>query len=217
MNKFFQPENPVIRFLSTFCDLLFTNALFIICSLPIFTIGASLTAMYNIIFRLQDREDSYIYKMFFEAFKSNFKQATLIWVPFLFLSAFFGADLYIIYKVIDPQYSWMQFPVWFLLVILISIQMYVYPLISRFENDMKQTLVNAVLLAIGNFPTTIFFTFIPIAIVYYAAQTGRRMVTVGSIFLFFGFAAIAYVYAIFLKRIFEKAMPDEGEDTKTDN
>ena len=100
MNKFFQPENPVIRFLSCFCDLMFTNALFIICSLPIFTIGASITSMYHVIFKLQDREDSYIYKMFFESFRSNFKQATTIWIPFLLLTGFFAGDLYIIYNVI---------------------------------------------------------------------------------------------------------------------
>ncbi|MGN0244621.1 MAG: YesL family protein [Lachnospiraceae bacterium] len=209
MNKFFQPENPVIRFLSCFCDLMFTNALFIICCLPVFTIGASVTAMYHVIFKLQDREDSYIYKMFFESFRNNFKQATIIWIPFLLLTGFFAGDLYIIYNVIDASYSWMQFPIWFLLIILFCIQIYAFPQIAKFESDMKRLILNSFLLAIGNFPTTIFFTFIPIAITYFAAQNGKRMIMIGSLFLFFGFAAIAYLYAMFFNRIFERCMPKE--------
>lgn len=209
MNKFFQPENPVIRFLSCFCDLMFTNALFIICSLPVITIGASVTAMYHVIFKLQDREDSYIYKMFFEAFRNNFKQATSIWIPFLLLTGFFAGDLYIIYNVIDASYSWMQFPIWFLLIILFCIQIYAFPQIAKFESDMKRLILNSFLLAIGNFPTTIFFSFIPIAITYFAAQNGKRMIMIGSLFLFFGFAAIAYLYAMFFNRIFERCMPKE--------
>ena len=209
MNKFFQPENPIIRFLSCFCDLMFTNALFIICSLPIFTIGASITSMYHVIFKLQDREDSYIYKMFFESFRSNFKQATTIWIPFLLLTGFFAGDLYIIYNVIDASFSWMQFPVWFLLILVFCIQIYAFPQIAKFESDIKRLILNSLLLAVGNFPTTIFFTFIPIAIIYFAAQTGKRMVMIGSLFLFFGFAAIAYLYAMFFNRIFERCMPKE--------
>ena len=88
MNKFFCPENPVIRFLSCFCDLMFTNALFIISSIPIVTIGASITAMYHVMFQLQDGTESYIYRMFFKSFKRNFRQSTCIWIPFLLLTAF---------------------------------------------------------------------------------------------------------------------------------
>lgn len=138
MNKFFCPENPVIRFLSCFCDLMFTNALFIISSIPIVTIGASITAMYHVMFQLQDGTESYIYRMFFKSFKRNFRQSTCIWIPFLLLTAFFTGDLYIIYHVIDPSYSWIQFPVWFLLIMVFCIQVYAFPQIARFDTGLHQ-------------------------------------------------------------------------------
>ena len=122
--------------------------------------------------------------MFFESFRSNFKQATTIWIPFLLLTGFFAGDLYIIYNVIDASFSWMQFPVWFLLILVFCIQIYAFPQIAKFESDIKRLILNSLLLAVGNFPTTIFFTFIPIAIIYFAAQTGKRMVMIGSLFLF---------------------------------
>lgn len=217
MNKFFRPENPVIRFLSCFCDLMFTNALFIICSIPIVTIGASITAMYHVMFELQDGTESYIYKMFFEAFKSNFKQASCIWLPFLILTAFFTGDLYVIYHVIDSSYSWIQFPVWFLMIMIFCIQLYAFPQIAKFETGLHRLLSNSILLAVGNFPTTIFFTVVPIGILYFSVQTSRRLVIAGSLLLFFGFAAFAYIYALFFNRIFDRCMLQNAEhDTKDD-
>lgn len=215
MNKLFQPDNPVIRFLSCFCDLMLTNALFIICSIPVVTIGASVTAMYHVMFQLQAGTESYIHKMFFDAFKSNFRQASCIWIPFLLLTAFFTGDLYIIYHVIDASFSFIQFPVWFLLIMTFCIQLYAFPILARFDSGMRRLLLNSVLLSIGNFPTTVFFTVVPVGILYFSAQTGKRMVITGSILLFFGFAAFAYIYALFLNRIFRRCMPEE--ETNTEN
>lgn len=209
MNKFFRPENPLIRFLSVFCDLMYTNALFIVCSLPIITAGASITAMYHVMFELQSGTESYIHKMFFTSFKRNFKQASGIWIPFLLLSGFFTGDLYIIYRVIDPTYAWIQYPVWFLLIILFCIQLYAFPQLAQFDTRSGQLLVNSLLLAIGNFPTTIFFAFVPAAIFYFAAQTGKRMVMTGSLFLFFGFAALTYFYTLFFNRMFDRCLPKD--------
>ena len=64
----------LMRFMDTFGNVFFLNIFFVLFSIPIVTIGASITAMYHVMFELQDGTESYIYKMFFEAFKSNFKQ-----------------------------------------------------------------------------------------------------------------------------------------------
>ena len=213
MNKFFCPENPVIRFLSCFCDLMFTNALFIISSIPIVTIGASITAMYHVMFQLQDGTESYIYRMFFKSFKRNFRQSTCIWIPFLLLTAFFTGDLYIIYHVIDPSYSWIQFPVWFLLIMVFCIQVYAFPQIARFDTGLHRLLCNSALLVVGNFPTTVFFIVVPIGILHFSAQSGKRLVVTGSLLLFFGFAAFAYIYTLFFNRIFDRCITKGADNT----
>lgn len=59
-------------------DLMILNIVFIICCLPIVTIGASLTALHYVTLKMVRNEESYIVKSFFKSFKQNFKQATII-------------------------------------------------------------------------------------------------------------------------------------------
>ena len=79
----FNYDNPVWRFIGKLGDLIILNVLWIVCSIPIFTIGASTTAVYYVTLKMvRDEEDSTI-KSFFRSFKSNFKQATAIWLILL--------------------------------------------------------------------------------------------------------------------------------------
>ena len=60
--------------------LLVVNALWVICSLPIFTIGASSCAACYVCLKLLNEEDGNVVSWFFKSFKENFKQGTIIWL-----------------------------------------------------------------------------------------------------------------------------------------
>lgn len=204
MKNLFNPENPVIKFLSHFYDLMVLNFFFIITSLPVFTIGASVCAAYHITLKLAEGEDPYIIKTYFKSFRENFKQATLLWIPILFAIAFFSADLFIIYNVIDKSYDFLQFPVWIIIFVIVSLMIYAFPLLSSYECSTKQLLKNAVLLSLANVPTTVFIVVLHLGILYIASTSGRNLVIVGSLALFFGFSALMYFCSLFLLRIFKK-------------
>lgn len=214
MNQIFNPDNPVMRFLSKFCDLMLLNILFIITSIPIFTIGASLAAMYKITLDIVTNDDPYIIRGYFKAFKKNFKQATLIWLPILFALLFFAIDLYVVYNIIDPGYSYLQFPIWIIMFVILSIVIYAFPMIGRYEATIKQILKNSVLLSVANIPVTIMILAIYAGIAYLASLSAKALITAFSIFLFFGFSAIAFYNSLFLIRIFFKCNPDEEEALK---
>ena len=72
------------------------NILMLICCIPIFTIGASVTAMYYVAFKMVKNEEGYITKSFFKAFRENFRQATPVWLVMLALLVFFWVDLSVI-------------------------------------------------------------------------------------------------------------------------
>ena len=57
LRAIFDLDNPLMRFLSKIADLLALNLLFLLCSIPIFTIGASLTSMYYCFFKMKDQEE----------------------------------------------------------------------------------------------------------------------------------------------------------------
>ena len=98
MRKFFSDSNPVIRGLTKLADLMWLNALFIITSLPVFTIGAAAAALYYESMRVVQGEESYITRDFFKAFKNNFKQATAVWMVSAFLLTLFGYTFYVLGK-----------------------------------------------------------------------------------------------------------------------
>ena len=74
----FKLDSPFMNFLNKLCDIMILNILVLVFSLPIFTIGAAVTAGYYMSFKMVKNEESYIVKGFWKAFKENFKQSTAV-------------------------------------------------------------------------------------------------------------------------------------------
>lgn len=212
MRRFFQPENPVMRLLSKAFDLMLLNFLFLISCIPVITAGAAISALYYMVLKMHRDEETYIVKGYFNAFKNNFRQATLIWIFLLFFFIFFGVDLYIIYAVIDPVYRWLQVPVWIIIFILLSVLIYAFPLLSSYESSTKLLLKNSVLLSLGNFPTTVFIAVIQMVLIRFSTSSARSFILTGSVALFIGCALLAYFYGLFFQRIFSRCMENQPED-----
>ena len=93
MGGIFSIENPVWQFINKLLHVLLLNLLWVVCSIPIITMGASTTAVYYVTLKLVRDEEGYTIKSFFDSFKTNFKQATLIWIILLLVGIFLGVDL----------------------------------------------------------------------------------------------------------------------------
>lgn len=57
-------DNRIIRILTTLCDFLILNILWLVCSVPVITAGASTTALYSVMFKIIKKEEGYIIKAF---------------------------------------------------------------------------------------------------------------------------------------------------------
>lgn len=154
MKSLFSIDSPIIRFLSTLADLMLVNLLWILCSLPIITIGASTTACYYVCFRIIRGEGSVI-RDFLSSFKENFKQATILW-----LVAVLAAGLLYLDFVVLNQVSLLGKELLRVLLILFTAicsftALYAFPLIAQFENSIKNTIKNALHLSLCHFGKTI--------------------------------------------------------------
>ena len=200
MRKFFSDSNPVIRGLTKLADLMWLNALFIITSLPVFTIGAATAALYYESMRVVSGEESYITKDFFKAFKDNFKYATCVWVVSALLVTLFGCAFYILGKS-DLSYAHVGMGILGIPIILIAFMLlYVFPIMSKFENTLMNTVINALLISLAQFPKTILmlaFSAVPVLLVL-SSWNWFPLLILG------GFAIVAYVNGSFMNRIFEK-------------
>ena len=121
MNGLFTPNSRFMRYLNRLADLMILNLLFLLTSIPIFTIGASLTALYSVCFRLgTDREGS-TFRDYFAAFKENFRQATsLFLLLLLWLMGTGGAAVIFCFMAGWMHCLFVPFAVLFIVVVLVA-------------------------------------------------------------------------------------------------
>lgn len=212
MGRFFDLESPLMRVLNRVADLMILNLLMIVCCIPVITIGAAVTAMHYVILKMVRGEEGYLVKGFFKSFRENFKQATLIWLMMLVIIAVYIGDTVIL------LFSGLTFPkpltiaVIAVGIIIALIAMYVFPLLARFENTIRNTVKNAALIAVGNLPKTILMAVIyvlPLVVVYFS--------TYAMLFVFlFGISVPAYGAAWLYSNIFKKFEPEVEEVSDMD-
>jgi uncharacterized membrane protein YesL len=131
----------------------FLNVLWIACSVPIFTIGASTTALYAVTLKIADNEEGNVTKQFFQAFRDNFKQATVIWLILLAIGIFLGADAFILVHLRNSATGALAV-VWTIILAMVIacsiiytiVLMYVFPLIARVENTSLNMVKNSLLI-----------------------------------------------------------------------
>jgi len=93
MNRLFGMDSPLMVALMKIGDLLCLSVLWLVFSLPIFTIGASSTALYAAVFYCLRRNEAGVWKHFWKAFRENFKRSTLAWLIELAVLAVFSLDV----------------------------------------------------------------------------------------------------------------------------
>jgi len=220
MRNIFSPDSFLIKTLTLFFDLMYLNFMFLICSLPIFTIGASTTALYAVLFKRMRGKDIKIGKTYFAEFKANFKQATLFWVPYILIVAFLAADVYVSHNILPEEYKFLQYPLSIALFILLWATVLVFPQMALFKSPTRQILKNSAILGLVNFPVVGMVFIIHIFIFLLADLSPKSEVIVASLLLFFGFAGLAWFFCIFYRNIFtkilEKDAPKEKESAETE-
>lgn len=204
MDKFFNKDSFAMRFLTQLGNLILVNLFFIITCIPIVTIGASIAALYRVTFAIHCKEEVTVLRTYFGTFKSSFKHSTIIWIPASLALSFFIYEIYLLFFVLDPQYAMFQIPVWIMIFLLLSVLIYSFPMIGLYEQPLKQTIKNSLILSITNLPVTISTIVVKGGILFLCLAILKVGVIIGSFYILMGFALSAFISAFFLKRIFEK-------------
>ncbi len=203
---FFSKKNPATRFLTSLCNLIIVNLLFIITSLPIITIGASLCGLYTITFEILNNEEVILFREYFRAFKECFVRATLLWVPILLIDSFLSWEILLVLSGLEGTTGAMLIPIVLVMLISLFIIVYAFPLLARFENTLKQTLKNSFLMGLGNLPTTIMIIVTHLAIILILLSEHYILAAVIILLmLFIGFALIALLNTFFIDHVLPKS------------
>ena len=76
----FNIDNKFFRALNKLVDMVILSFCWIISCIPVFTIGAASTALYDTSRRVIHHDEGYVWRGYWHAFKVNFKQATKAWL-----------------------------------------------------------------------------------------------------------------------------------------
>lgn len=195
-------------------DLMILNLLFLVTSLPIITIGASLTAMYAVTLKQADGKDPYIAKTYFRSWKENLAQGTVLWVILLGISALLLVNLNM--HTSGGIFLIMRIGMIIALLFVAMISLYLFPLLSKFNNHLKQTIINAFLLSIRHFLTTCTLFVIAAFFVYITVTNAALFEAMLMYWFLIGFALIARIQAQFLSPVFRRYIEADEESKAHD-
>lgn len=204
MKDLFNLENPFIHFLGRVGDMILANLLFLICSLPVVTVGASWCAVHKLTQDIVSDQDQGLLKPFFRAFKENFKQATIAWLCILIFLIGMGCNLLLVVSYLTGSTaSICKGIVIALTALVLAISGYLFPLIVRYENSLRQHFINATILSVVKLPRTVVILLVnvlPFIILYFSAQTFVRTLV---FWLVIGFSFACYITSALLMPIFK--------------
>ena len=142
MRKLLDINNPVMRFLVALFDLIALSVLWVVFSLPVFTMGAASAALYHAVYHHVRKGEDYIWSSFFDAFKANFKRQTLAWLVALDILAVLTFDA-IVFRSIYLQgkpFGWVYYAVLVLLAFAVTWTVYLAAYGARFNGSVKDVL-----------------------------------------------------------------------------
>lgn len=214
--KILDPSNPVARFLSAVFDIAALNLLWIVFSLPLFTMGAATTAINAVCFRILRDKANGILKPFWKSFRMNFRPATMIWLILLTIIVVLGVDIWFILFAQNLLTGVVQAFICGILILLLLdallIAIYAFALLSLFENTVKETLMNAVLLVLKNPMRSLGALGVDIAMLalaVYAPFSSSSLLAVTMILM--SFALTFFLNCLILMPVFKPYLPKEEE------
>ena len=217
MDKLFNMDNKFFTVMGRVADLIMLNVVCLICCLPIVTIGASLTALHYVTLKMTRNEESYIIRSFFKSFKQNFKQATIINLIMLVIAAILYMDLNIV-----PNLGGTMSQVLYILfialgIIYLMVFLYIYPVLAKFYNSIKNTFRNAFLMSIRHLPYTLLMaviTLIPLAVFFVPNVRAQSLLLM--LLILFGISLEAFINGHFLVKIFDNYIIEDTDNSSSD-
>lgn len=208
LNKLFDLDNPVMKFLSDLFDLMVLNLITLLLCIPVVTAVPALIALHYMALRMARREQTYMIKPYFKSFRENFKQGFLIGLIFIAAAMVLAVDVQIISHT-DAMPTMFKIGIAAVAIIVILLFSWVIPLQSRFENTIGGTFRNSVLLSLGNFPRTLLMALIwmiPVAVFVIS-------VAIWPLDLLFGLSVPAFLCAKVYSPVFLRFEPEEEAET----
>lgn len=207
MGKWFGLDSKFYKYGTLLGDLIILTILWLICSIPVITIGASTTALYYVTTRqLSDRE-GYVSRDFFKSFKQNFLEATAMTLILGVIAAvlLININLFVPDTTINVVIYLIQYV---LLYELLIFTIYVFPVLSRFDLKLGDLIKTSFFMANRHLLTTFTCAILFVAIVMIVLKCGVLIILCAG--------AYAILTSLMFMKLFRKYVPDMDKDKPED-
>lgn len=204
--RIFESDSGFSRFMNVLFDILYVGILWLVCSLPLITAGASATAAYYAMSKCVRHKTGYIGREFFHSFRANFRQITPLTLLFWLVEGVLAIDLYYVWTNENQLNNALFIVLLFILFAVAGIAVYICPILSRFHKKNMELIRTALYVLFRYLPITI-----AILIVFIVACLGIFLMPWAVFFIPGG-----YLYALSfpMERILGKMMPPVDEDSE---
>lgn len=202
MYRLFNPENPFWMFMEKIMNVFIISFLWLLFSIPVITIGAATTALFQFTLKMAADEEGYVCRSFIKGFIGNFRQATAVWLTALSAGVLLVFDLYLSRRLIVHHIAgnMVFFAIISILIIYLLTCMYLFPILAFYHTGFCKLMRDGLIMAMGNLPVSV------IILAIYGIAGAAAYFAPPLFFLFFGAACFAssYFYRWVLCRYIER-------------
>lgn len=205
----------MFRITERLTNLVVLNLLYLVFCIPIVTIGPATAALHYVTLKYAANEEDRVWAPFIHSFRQNLKQGILVGLIATAVGVFLAFDLYWIYQMVNAGQAFDKVVlvlVSLACIVYLMMTAYIYPLLARYDNSIKQMFRTAIILAIRHLPATLCMAVISAAPIILLMYTPTTFMVSLTFYFFIGFAAIAFLHDKLIHRIFLQYTPKEPEE-----
>jgi len=168
----FSPDSGLMITMGQVTDCIFLSLFFLVGCIPVFTIGASMAALYDAVFRAYRQGGKHSWSRFWEVYRRSWKAGIIPTIVFCLVFGLLVRGLILLWNAaVAGSLSWMLFSAAALAGALVLGGLCVlFPMLSRFENTTGALLKNTVLLSLAQAPRTVLLGIVNFGCVYCCAR-----------------------------------------------
>ena len=213
MGNLFDPKHPLMRGLTELANLLLLSVCWVIFSIPLFTIGPATAALYYGTMKIVQGENISVLRCFLKSFRENLKQGIVLSVIFGVTAVLIYYDYLFSYIVEESLGDLLRIVFMVLAAIWIALASYTFPLQALFQNSLKHTLTNALLLSLihlGKTLALVALQLIPLVVCLVIPELFVRLL---PLWLFAAPGAIAYFATLCMRKVWAGLLEQAEQNT----
>jgi uncharacterized membrane protein YesL len=201
------PDNRNVQGITTFILFVVLNVLYIVSCVPIVTIGAATSALYEVTMRYADDERGDLVRGYLRALRTNLWRGSAVWVmlgvptAMLLFSTIFWFTMDGLVTAVAGALS-VLFTCY-----LGAALLYGFALVAWFDAPLRQTVRNALMLPLVEPARTMGLVLLPVA----AGSLAYAVPQFAFVLLTIGFSVGAYASAFILRSVFRRRQADPSE------